>query len=356
MKKLILLLFVVTAGMSSCIHNSEIEHDNYRYSTVYFGYQFPVRTIILGDYIYDNSADNAQQFVISAHLGGLLSNKADKKFSVTVDNSLCDNVVFAGTSERITAMPQNYYQLVSTELIIPKGKMSGGVTVQLTDAFFSDPLAIRNKYVVPLRLANPNKAVDSLLVGEATEDNPFPDPRFGAEWFTPPKDFTMFVVKYINEYEGAYFQWGTSTTRNAGATADSTYKHRWVEFNPALTLSTTGRNTVEGSFILKSRSITGTVRMTLTFSGAYNRSNSCTISGGGTMGTATYTVSGSGTFQNSAVGTYNGFGNKDRNGIVMNYTIEIQQADGNTITYSAQDELVLRSRDVIMEIYEPEKL
>ena len=353
MKKIILLLFVVTVGMSSCIKNSEIEHDNYSYSTVYFGYQFPVRTLIFGDYIYDNDNDNAQQFVISAHLGGLLSNKADKKFSVAVDNSLCLNILFAGTNEEIVAMPQNYYQLTSTELVIPKGKMSGGVTVQLTDAFFDDPMAIRNKYVIPLRLSNSNNAVDSLLVGRKTEDNPNPDPRFAGEWYTPPKDFTMFVVKYVNEYDGTYFQWGTSTTQNAG---DSTYQHRWVEFNPALTLSTTGRNTVEGSFILKSRSFTGTVRMALTFSGAYNGTNSCTVSGSGTMGTSTYTVTGSGSFKNSAAGTYNGFGNKDRNGIALNYTVLIQTEDGNTVSYSAQDELVLRSRDVVMEIYEPEKL
>jgi len=354
MKKIILLLFVTMAGMTSCLHNFDIEHPDYKYSTVYFGYQFPVRTLILGDYIYDNSNDNAGKFVISAHLGGLLSNKADKKFTVALDKSLCDNLVFFGTTETILPMPDNYYKLLSTELIIPKDMMSGGVTVQLTDAFFADPLAIKNKYVVPLRLMNNFNAVDSLLVGSKYADNPNPDPRFVSQWFIPPKDFTMFVVKYVNEYHGTYFQWGTSKTSGSNvASSDSTYKNRWVEYNPALTLSTTGRNRVEGSFILKSKAITGTVKMIMDFSGAYNGANSCTISGSGTMGNYTYTITGSGKFANFEAGSYNGFGDKNRNGITLNYTINAVDKDGKTITYSAQDELVLRSRDIVMEIYTP---
>jgi len=356
MKKIIiLLLFVVTIGLNSCIKNFDIEHDNYAYSTVYFGYQFPVRTLILGDYVYDNANDNAHQFVISAHLGGLLSNKHDKKFAVSVDNSLCNGLQFSGTKEPILALPQNYYEPIATELIIPKGKMSGGVTVKLTDAFFNDPMAIRNKYVIALRLTNPNHAVDSVLVGNKTDQNPNPDPRFATEWAVGPKDFTMFVVKYVNEFYGAYFQWGTSKTNIAGVTTDTIYKHRWVEYNPALTLTTTGRNTVEGSFILKSRAMTGTIRMTLTFSGAYDGKNNCTISGQGTTGNYTYMVSGTGSFFNSEAGSYNGFGNKNRNGIKLNYNVNLTTNDGGSMTYTAEDELVLRSRDIVMEIYTPEK-
>jgi len=195
------------------------------------------------------------------------------------------------------------------------------------------------------------------LSGRKYDDTPNPDPRFAGEWFLPPKDFTMFIVKYINEYQGVYFQWGTSTTRNSiGTTLDSTYQHRWVEFNPTVSLVTSGRNTVEGSFILKSKSFVGTVRMEFDFSGAYNGTNNCTIRGQGTTANFTYTVTGTGKFTNSAAGTYNGFGNKDRNGITLSYTVEVATNGGETYTYTAQDELVLRSRDIVMEIYEPGKI
>jgi len=54
MKKLTII--TVTAallmGLLSC-HNEEWEFADYDYKGVYFPYQFPVRTLVLGDYVYD---------------------------------------------------------------------------------------------------------------------------------------------------------------------------------------------------------------------------------------------------------------------------------------------------------------
>ena len=53
-------------------------------------------------------------------------------------------------------------------MVIPKGKLAGGVEVQLTDAFFQDSAAIGHlgvTYVVPLRIVK--ATTDSVLKGKA---------------------------------------------------------------------------------------------------------------------------------------------------------------------------------------------
>ena len=65
MKKIVLFsLVVIFLGFASC-QNFDDNHPDYLYTSGYFPYQFPVRTLVLGDYIYDNSNDNAHKFLIS---------------------------------------------------------------------------------------------------------------------------------------------------------------------------------------------------------------------------------------------------------------------------------------------------
>ncbi|MDR1172166.1 MAG: DUF1735 domain-containing protein [Bacteroidales bacterium] len=345
MKKLIILMIAVIIGSNAC-KNFDVEYNDYKYSTAYFGYQFPVRILILGDYIYDNSNDNAHKFVISAHLGGVIDNKTDRKFSIEVDESLCNGVVFA-TGDPVVAMPASWYTLSSSsELIIPKGRQDGGIEVQLTEAFFADPNSIRNTYAVPIRLKGSND-VDSILSGRKDNAYPNPDPRLAEQWVVSPKDFVMFVVKYINEYEASYLKYGTSTVSQAGGTTETTtYKEKWVERNDVVKLRTTGRNTVEGEFSLQSGIMTGNVLLTLDFNGVHNGKNNCTVTGVG-LGNTNYSVTGTGTFKTFDT-EYDNFGQKIRQGMTINYTV----TDGNTgDTYTAEETLVVRSRDVVLETY-----
>jgi hypothetical protein len=163
MKRVILTL-LIAIGLFSC-HNFEIEHPDYKYTSGFFPYQFPVRTLVLGDYIYDNSNDNAHKFVISVAMGGVYENTKDRVFEIEVDDNLCNNILFTTNGDQIRAMPRSYYTLSSpNQITIPAGKMNGGIEVQLADAFFSDPLAIKNTYVVPLRLKSSND-VDTPMSG-----------------------------------------------------------------------------------------------------------------------------------------------------------------------------------------------
>ena len=335
MKKIFLIL-LIAIGLFSC-ENFEIDHPDFDYTSGFFPYQFPVRTLVLGDYIYDNTNDNAHKFVISVAMGGVYDNDRDREFGIEVDESLCNNILFGTDGDPIKALPANYYTLSSTsKIVIPKGKMNGGIEVQLTDAFFADSLAIGLNYVVPIRLKG-STDVDTILVGSSPD--PSADVRDASQWTVAPKNFTMFAVKYINEFHGTYFHYGSSKVVD-GTNAElesTTYSEKYVENNPTAKLVTTSRNQVSLDLNFKSEIMTGGVNLLLNFSG-----NKCTVVA---AEGSDYTVTGSGEFQTDA---YN-WGNKKRNGIVLNYTI----SDG-TNTYSASDVLVARDRGVVMEVYTPE--
>lgn len=322
--------------MVSC-ENFDIDFPDFKYTTGFFPYQYPVRTLVLGDYIYDNTNDNAHKFVVSVAMGGVYENKANRVFNFSVDNTLCNNVKFAETGDAVVAMPANYYTLSSTDKItIPAGKFNGGVEVQLTDAFFNDPLAIKNTYVIPLRLVS-STDVDSLLVGRSSIINP--DPRVSSQWDVVPKNFTMFAVKYINEYHGNYFFYGASSVKDGTGTVieNTTYSATYVEQNPVVKLLTTGRYQVSLTKNLNTAitGLTGQVKMLLTFTG-----NTCTI----TAASGPLTITGTGEFKSQQYE----WGAKKRDGIVLNYTVT-----NGVNTYTASDVLVARDRAVVMEVFTP---
>jgi len=334
MKKLLVILSLMI-GLISC-ENFDVEHPDFVYTSGFFPYQFPVRTLVLGDYIYDNTNDNAHKFVVSVAMGGVYENTKDREFVFEVDNNLCNNILFKSGGDQIKALPSNYYTLSSSnKIVIPKGKMNGGVEVQLTDAFFADPLAIKNTYVVPLKLKE-SADVDTILVGKSS--NSSADPRIASQWNIAPKNFTMFAVKYINEYHGNYFHYGSCKVKNAAneEVGSTTYSTPYVENNAVAKLTTTGRNQVSLSTNFRSTIMTGNYNLLLTFNG-----NNCTVSAD--AGSA-YTITGTGEFKKQAYE----WGNKKRDGIVLRYTVS-----NATNKYEADEVLVIRDRAVIMETYLP---
>ncbi len=53
-----------------------------------------------------------------------------------------------------------------TQIIVPVGKVLGGVEVQFTDAFFYDPKTIQTAYVIPLRMTSVQNADTILVFGD----------------------------------------------------------------------------------------------------------------------------------------------------------------------------------------------
>jgi len=148
----------------------------------------------------------------------------------------------------------------------------------------------------------------------------------------------MFAVKFINEFHGNYFHYGTNKVKDAAGTEveTTTYSTPFVENNTVAKLTTSARYQVTVSAPFRSTKMTGTYSMVLTFNG-----NNCTVSA--PAGSA-YTISGTGEFKSKAYE----WGNKKRDGIVLKYTVS------NTANkYEADEVMVARDRAVVMETYSP---
>lgn len=337
----ILLIIILFIGLIAC-NNQKNEFADFDYTTGYFPYQYPVRTLVLGDYIYDNSNDNIHKFLVSAAMGGVYENKEIRIFKFVVDESLCTNAFFTDGSP-IRPLPAAYYQLSNDkEIVIEPGKINGGIEVQLSDAFFDDPLAIKNTYVLPVRLTGVIN-LDTLLQGKAA--SLLADPRISSNWTTIPRHFTMFCVKYVNPFHGNFMHYGAaSLSQNNTILENSRYIAPYIEQNEVSTLSTTGKTQVSWNTTFKTPSLTGQFKMLLNFaSNDYLAPEgvACTIVQAAGI---PYIIKGTGKYVSNA----KEFGGKKRNAIYLSYTV-----DNDTYHYSATDTLVMRDRDVVMEVYTP---
>ena len=257
--KIKILYVIALLFLSYGCENSENDFPDFDEQNVYFPIQYPIRTISLQEDSYtDNSIDLEKSFNIGVAIGGLRANDKDRIVNVALAPELVQNA-FVGANP-VLLMPSNYYTLSTTEVVIPKGSFSGLIRVQLTDAFFNDPLAITNNYVIALVITNSNST--GILTGSAIEINgvPIADPdrRVNADWQTgkTPKDFTMFAVKFINKYHGKYLHKGQDDTLDGpsgNVVTSEVYNTQFIErniltdlFTKGLTLSNMnrlGRNT-----------------------------------------------------------------------------------------------------------------
>lgn len=321
MKKILIISLALSAFLSSC-KNGEWEFPDYEYQTVYFAYQTPVRTITLGEDVFDTTLDNEGKCEIMATTGGVYNTKKDVTIGIEVDNSLASGLMFNAGPD-ILPMPNSYYTLSDNKIVIPKGKLSGGVQVQLSDAFFADPLAISRNYVIPLKMKNVVNA-DSILAG---------------------KDYIMYAVRYVNQWHGKYLRRGKDVvvgkTGYPALSKTITRHNQYVEKDEVSTIITNSLNKVEFPVVLKDEDNNNaniTCKLILNFDSAGN----CTI----TAGDNTFTVTGSGKFVKK--GEKNSWGNKDRDALYLNYQLSLPKMD-----VTSTDTLVMRDRAVTMEVFTP---
>jgi hypothetical protein len=333
-------VFLIFAVFFASCKNQDWEFPDFDYQTVYFAHQYPVRTITLGDDIYDTSLDNEWKFQIMATTGGVYES-GTVGIDIEVDNSLVNGLEF-GNGNDIIAMPNEYYTLSSNQIVIPKGKLVGGVEVQLTQAFFNDPLAIHNNYVIPVVMTGVNNA-DSILSGVPVVDNP--DRLDPGHWAVMPKDYVLYAVKYINTWHGFYLRRGVDviTGKNGKDELSGTFvRHKqYVEDDEVNKLNTIALNQVE--FPLVYKDVDGTninCPIILTFDDEGN----CTVS----SASNDYTATGSGKFV--VKGEKKSWGNQDRDALYLTYEI-----DHNELHVAATDTLVMRNRGVTMELFSPVK-
>ncbi len=338
MKRYIVILLSSLAFLTSC-ENDSWEFPDFDYSAVYFSYQSPVRTITLGEDIYDTSLDNEHKFLIMATLGGVYENDHDIFINVAVDNTLLDSVRFETTTgAKVLPMPAEYYTLPADMRIkIPKGKIIGGIEVQLTQAFFADTLALINSYVIPLVMTSVTNA-DSILSGRPSVSNPIR--TRSSDWSVAPKDYVLYAVKYINPWHGFYLRRGVEnvTITANGNQSQFVYRNEFVERDEVCFARTLSLSTVD----INLRAQLGDnqfIPFTMVLN--FGSNNSFTIAQ--PIGAA-YTINGSGTFVEDG----DKWGGQNRNVMHLQYSV-----DFGTSTHTMTDTLVVRNRGVSFETFIP---
>jgi hypothetical protein len=339
MKKLFLISFVLVAVLTAC--NKDWSFPDYKYTTVYFPYQSPVRTLVLGEDVFDNTLDNQHKFLVMATMGGVYENKKDVVLNIAVDPNLAAKLKFGAAGDSVYVLPSNYYTLPKdAKIVIPKGSVMGGLEVQLTDAFFQDPKAIKNTYVLPLKITSVTNA-DSVLSGRTL--NASPDPRQPGDWIVAPKNFTLYAVKYINPLHGFYLRRGVTEVKgNGGNTAlDTTIKYhaQYVEKDQVVSLVTRALDEVSLSLNTRNRGSSTNVPFQTILK--FNNQGDITISA---PAAATYSVSGTG----KLVKKGDMWGEQKRDVLHLKY-----QVNFGTTTHSFTDTVVMRDRGVKMETFSP---
>jgi hypothetical protein len=330
---------MLIVALAAC--NKDWKFPDYKYTVVYFPYQSPVRTLILGKDVIDNTLDNQHKFVIMATMGGVYENTKDITLNLELDNTLAANLKFGSPSgDTVLVMPASYYTLSKgMNVVIPSGKIMGGLEVQLTDAFFQDSLAIKNTYVIPLKIKGVTNA-DSILSGKS--DLAAPDRRKAADWILAPKDYTLFAVKYINPYHGLYLRRGKDEVKGAGGNTsldtNVVYHAPYVEKDEVCSAVTRSLNKVAISLNARNKgNVNAPFQMILTF----DAQGKCTITN---PATASYTISGNGEFVTDG----DMWGNEKRDVLRLKY-----QVDFGTTVHNFTDTIVARDRGVKFETFNP---
>ena len=211
-------LGALSLTFASC-YNTEQEFPDYEGgTTAYFAYQYPIRTLVLGNDIYDNTLDNQHKCQIWSTMGGAYGGR-NAYVEIAVDESLCNNLWFVDDGGNpftpVLPMPSSYYNLSSNEIAY-KGDPRGYVEVQFTDAFFNDPKSVENTYVIPLVMKSV-KGIDHILTG--TPRQGFSPVRQNLEeWATLPKDYVLYCVRYMNPWQGKYIRRGVDNVTEKGVT------------------------------------------------------------------------------------------------------------------------------------------
>lgn len=364
MKRYIILLAVccgVAAMLSSC-ENQDIKYPDFGKTTVYFAYQTPIRTIVLGDDIFDNTLDNQGRCEIYATMGGVYENNKTIDIDVVVDNSLTDNLFFdAAYTMPVQPMPESHYTLSGDQISLDRN-LQGAVGVQLTDAFFADPDALTTTYVIPLRMTNVTNA-DAILSGTPKVQEP--NRLNVAHWDVMPKDYVLYCVRFINPWHANYLRRGRDQITIDGQTSTVTRRKPTVEQDEIRLLRTTGTNDV--LFPMEYKNQAGQ-NLNFALKLSFDENENCVVTPvteeyqlNDTVRVHNIAATGNGAFVKK--GEKQSWGNKDRDALYLQYNVsyevETQYPVGGLpnkveqVMYTTTDTLVVRDRGVKAEVFTP---
>jgi hypothetical protein len=347
---------------ASC-YNADREFPDYEGgTTAYFAYQFPVRTLILGNDIYDNTLDNAHKCRIWATMGGAYGGR-NASVDIRVDESLCDNLYFldanGNVAEPVRPLPTDCYKLLASKIDY-NGDQRGYVEVQFTDEFFKKEHAIDNYYVIPLVMSNP-QGIDHILTGTPLEGLN-PSRTNTVEWSTLAKDYVLYCVKYKNPWDAKYIRRGVDNVTENGTTTQVVrkdfslvntdvdhYTENPVNANDEV-CSITTKNMTQAIFPVSFKTSGASINcnLLLTFSG-----NQCTVS----TDDENVTVTGSGEFiaKGTEMAQYKDYQWGSMNGKpvqrdILRLAYNVEFNDKN-IQVSTTDTLVVQTRESNQKVF-----
>ena len=333
---------VLLAGMliSAC-SNQDWDFPDYPNNAVYFPFQTPVRTLILGKYDQGiNENDNNKRFEMGVTMSGVYENTEDRRVHFEIDNSLLDGVA------NVQVLPQEYFTIqTESPVTIPAGSTKGRIAVQLTDAFFADELSFAPEgevnYVIPVKITQAEN-LDSILTGFSVRENP--NRLLEEDWDVLPKDYTLFGVKFINKFHGNYLRRGEDVATDVDGNAEvSTYRQQHVVDDEVVMVMTSGENSViYQNRVRRDGDSPGDVTLELLF----DDSDNCTIT---SAEGDPNNVTGSGQFVTDG----DEWGPKTRDVIFLDYTYTDPVYNE---THAVKDTLVVRDRAVSFETFTPEML
>ena len=300
----------LVCGLWSCESGDKTFPDYEEGTTVYFPYQYPTRTIVLGDDepSVDLTNDHNHQCQIMATFGGSY-NGSNGSVQVAVDETLCNNLFFADGVTPVKAMPSSYYTLSTTSLDF-NGTFNGFTTVQLTDAFFNDPDAVTRTYVIPLVMTG-QKGFGKILTGTLNEGETGPRTNSSA-WDIKPMDYVLYCVKFQNKYSGWWLTNGTTSTEN-------------IEKASTVEIKTLSLNDCKYTVSFQDGDKIYTAYLNLSFNG-----QTCTI----TSLTNGVTATGNGSWGYDS--EKKAWGDRDRDGMELNYAVDF----GDNHKFSKHEKLV----------------
>ena len=248
MKKISVLLAAVCL-ISSCYDDFTMDYD---YTAAYITYQYDLRTFVYGE-------DNEVGFTVA--LGGVVDNDRDRKFNVSIENSLLssDLSVFDETGEKgsftamdgmlgtaklgslsnayvtnemkaagitaLTALPETHYAIDDLDAVkIRKGRHTQDILLHPTAALFADEKALKPCYAL------------GLLINTADADSLLRD-----------RCFEIMAFKVENMFYGNWYHGGRVQIRSDkdGSLVSEDYKSLEIPQtnNNVCALKTTGLNT-----------------------------------------------------------------------------------------------------------------
>lgn len=340
MKIKLIVIAALFLSLMSC-ENQEFAVADFGSTSVFFPYQRPVRTLILGKYdLGNNDNDNNGRFEIGVVMSGVFENKINRQVYFQIAPELIDPNTLGVSSVNVKVLPPSYYTILQpSPVTIPAGSINGRIGIQLNDAFFDDPLSFGEfgtvNYVIPVRITSFEK-IDSLLTGVPFANNAIKIKD--EDWNILPKDYTLFGIKFMNKYDAKYLRRGVDVMTNPSNQVTTTqYKADYVEHDEVIDLKTSGRSKVKYINRVRRGNLTspGDVIMELVF----NADNACTIS---SFGTDPHNVNGSG----KLVEDGDEWGGKKQDVVYLDYTYT---DPANNESHAVKDTLVVRNRDVKFE-------